>query len=80
MWDPLFAGLGLDKVEQHKKESKDSTTLTANSNSSCNNKINATQPQVTAQTEHASPSQTDFRQPIGPRIETRQVPFILTCF
>ena len=33
------------------------------------------QPQVTAQTEHASPAQTDFRQSIGPRIETRQVPF-----
>ena len=34
----------------------------------------AAQPQVTAQTEHVSPAQTDFRQPIGPRIEIRQVP------
>ena len=33
------------------------------------------QEQMTAQTEHVSPAQTDFRQPIGPRIETRQVPF-----
>ena len=35
----------------------------------------AAQPQVTAQTEHVSPAQTDFRQPLGPGIETRQVPF-----
>ena len=34
----------------------------------------AAQPQVTAQTQHASPAQTDFRQPIGPRMETKQVP------
>ena len=35
----------------------------------------AAQPQVTAQTKHASTAQTGFRQPIGPRIETRHVPF-----
>ena len=34
----------------------------------------AIQPQVATQTEHASAAQTDFRQPTGPRIETRQVP------
>ena len=33
----------------------------------------AAQPQVAA--EHVSPALADFRQPIGPRIETRQVPF-----
>ena len=34
-----------------------------------------TQSQETVQTEHKSTAQTDIRQPIGPRIETRQVPF-----
>ena len=34
----------------------------------------AAQPQVTAQTEHVSPAQTDFGQPLGPRIVTRKVP------
>ena len=34
-----------------------------------------TQLQETVQTEHKSTAQTDIRQPIGPRIETRQVPF-----
>ena len=34
-----------------------------------------TQLQVTVQTEHKSTAQTDIRQPIGPIIETRQVPF-----
>ena len=33
------------------------------------------QPHMKAQTEHVSPAQTDFKQPIGPMIETRQVPF-----
>ena len=33
----------------------------------------AAQPQVAA--EHVSPAQTDFRQPISPRIEKREVPF-----
>ena len=34
-----------------------------------------TQSQETVTTEHTSSNQTDMRQPIGPRIETRQVPF-----
>ena len=34
-----------------------------------------TQLQETVQTEHKSTAQTDIRQPIGPRIETRQIPF-----
>ena len=34
-----------------------------------------TQSQVTVTMEHTSSYQTDMRQPIGPRIETRQVPF-----
>ena len=33
-----------------------------------------TQSQETVQTEHKSTAQTDIRQPIGPRIETRQIP------
>ena len=33
-----------------------------------------TQSQETVQTEHKSTAQTDIRQPIGPRIETRQDP------
>ena len=33
-----------------------------------------TQSQDTVQTEHKSTAQTDIRQPIGPRIETRQIP------
>ena len=36
-----------------------------------------TQLQETVQTEHKSTAQTDIRQPIGPRIETRQIPFYL---
>ena len=35
-----------------------------------------TQSQQTVQTEHKSTAQTDKRQPIGPRIETRQVLFL----
>ena len=35
----------------------------------------ATQPQVAAQTEHISPAQTAFKQPLSPRIITRQVFF-----
>ena len=31
--------------------------------------------QETVQTEHKSPAQTDFRQPVGPGIEARQIPF-----
>ena len=27
------------------------------------------------QTEHTSPAQTDLKQPIGPRIENRSIPF-----
>ena len=34
-----------------------------------------TQPQVAAQTEHVSPAQTTFKEPLRPRIVTRQVPF-----
>ena len=39
-----------------------------------------TQSQETVQIECKSTDQTDNRQPIGPRIETRQIPFILTQF
>ena len=34
-----------------------------------------TQSQETVQTEHKSTAQTDIRQPIGPKIDTRQIPF-----
>ena len=33
----------------------------------------AAQLQVTVQSEHVSPAQTDFRQPLSPRIVTRKV-------
>ena len=35
----------------------------------------ATQPQVTAQTDHVSQTQNTFKQPLSPRRETRQVLF-----
>ena len=35
----------------------------------------ATQPQVTAQTEHALPAQTSLKQPFSPRIVTKQFSF-----
>ena len=38
------------------------------------------QPQVTAQTEHVSPAQNDFRLPLSPRIVTRKVPIFLIHF
>ena len=34
-----------------------------------------TQLQETVQTDHKSPAQTDIKQPIGPRIESRPIPF-----
>ena len=33
------------------------------------------QTQVTAQTEHVSPAEIDFRQPLSPNIVTGKVPF-----
>ena len=38
------------------------------------------QPQVTAQTEHVSPAQTDFRLPLSHRIVTRKAPIFLIHF
>ena len=38
------------------------------------------QPQVTAQTEHVSLAQNDFRLPLSPRIVTRKVPIFLIHF